>query len=215
MIRLQNNKICGKIILAQIRAEITKIGETTMSTAENTKPAAQPIFKRLAEVTVVQLKIEKNVEYFVKIVGPIHLGAAMPDKVNVDPKTGEVTREAVKPAHIVHVVDLVENAPRQIVLSSVMVSELERGYPNEGYVGRCIGFVDLGKLNGKAYNSIQIWEVEEPEGVIEMRVAGGVGGVAKASAQEPNEGGDPGAAQEGTVATEAAPAAKAQGGKKK
>lgn len=131
-----------------------------------------PMFKRTAEVTVVQLKIEKNKEYYVKFAGPIHLGASMPDRV--DTKTGEIT--PVKPAHVAHVVDLVANAPRQIVMSSVMVSEMQRSYPNDGYVGRCFGFKDLGKLNGKQYNSIEIWEVEEPEGVITMRVAGGLGG---------------------------------------
>jgi hypothetical protein len=158
---------------------------------EQTAPK-KPVFKRLAEVTVALLKIKPDTEYYVKFTGAVHTGAEMPDEVKVDPKTGEVTREARKPAQVAFVVDLEVMAPRQIVVSSVMHSELERAFPGSGYVGKCFGFKSLGKINGKQYNSIEIWQIEEPEGVPTMAVAGMTLDAPKAevkveSAPEPTE----------------------------
>lgn len=128
------------------------------------------VAKRIASVTVELLKIKTGVEYYVKFTGPIHLGAEMPPDVKVDPKTGEVTKEERKPANVAYVIDLETNQPRQIVVSAVMHSELDRSFPNDSYVGLCFAFM-IRKIEGKNYNGVTIDQIEEPEGVPVMVIA--------------------------------------------
>jgi hypothetical protein len=150
-----------------------KTTERSFIMTEVTKDQAAPkkfIAKRIASVTVELLKIKTGVEYFVKFTGPIHLGAAMPDEVTVNKETGEVKTTPRQPAHVAYVVDLENMAPRQIVVSSVMASELDRSFPNAGYVGLCFAFT-IRKIEGKQYNGVTIDQIEEPDGVPAMIVA--------------------------------------------
>ncbi len=120
-------------------------------------------FKKIKAVTLRQLKLKMNVEYYIKFTGAMTLGKEIPEKATVDSKTGEVVPAAKRePAHIAFIVNLETGEPMMMVCPTVLRKELEEAYAGEGYVGKCFGFVQT-KVEGKKYNLVEIWEVAEPD----------------------------------------------------
>lgn len=118
-------------------------------------------FKKTANVTLELLKIVANTEYYVRFIGPMHIGKAVAGPTKVDAATGEV-KPGKEPAMIAFVDDLETDKERIIICSTVLRKELADAYPDDSYVGKCFGFKQT-KIEGKSYNLVELWEVEDPD----------------------------------------------------
>lgn len=70
-----------------------------------------------------------------------------------------------EPATIAYAVDLVTGTPVQIIVSTVLEGVLKESYVDHGYVDHAFKIENLGKLNGKRYNSVNVIEIDIPEGL--------------------------------------------------
>ena len=70
-----------------------------------------------------------------------------------------------EPATIAKVYDLVNNHPAQIIVTTVTKSNLERAYPDNGYVGKFFK-IELFAVEGKKYHQVELIEFEEPTGFV-------------------------------------------------
>lgn len=122
--------------------------------------AVKRTFKKTANVTLELLKIVANVEYYVRFIGPMHIGKAVAGPVKVDPNTGEV-KPGKEPAMIAFIDDLETDKERIIICSTVLRKELADAYPNDSYISKTFGFKQT-KIEGKSYNLVELWEVEDP-----------------------------------------------------
>lgn len=116
-------------------------------------------FKKTANVTLELLKIVANKEYYVRFTSDMHVGKAVagPVKVGAD----GVPLPAKAPAQIAFVDDLETDNERIIIISTVLGKELADAYPGASYIGKCFGFKQT-KVEGKSYNLVELWEVEDP-----------------------------------------------------
>jgi hypothetical protein len=132
-------------------------------------------FKVKRHVTVKLLKVEDGKEYFVKFNGAIHKAVvneaeqkrfenakakydslSAEEKAKVDPKD---IPTPPNPPQLAQVIDLTSGEVVQIIIGSVLESELKREYPNDAYVGK--GFsIQKAKIQGKRYAAYQIAELE-------------------------------------------------------
>jgi hypothetical protein len=137
-----------------------------------------PKFKIKKHVTVQLLKVEDGKEYFVKFNGAIHKAVVNEaeqkkyenakakydslsdaEKLQVEAKDIPVPPN---PPQLAQVIDLTTGEVVQIIIGSVLESELKREYPNDTYVGK--GFsIQKAKIQGKRYAAYQIAELELEE----------------------------------------------------
>ena len=69
------------------------------------------------------------------------------------------------PATIAKVFSLFDETVYQIIIGTVTRSELEKAYPDNGYVGKAF-YIELHKVEGKNYHVCDLQEVEIPDGMI-------------------------------------------------
>lgn len=69
------------------------------------------------------------------------------------------------PATIAYAVDMMTGKPCQLIMSTVQAGVLRECYPDDSYVGKGFHFENLGKLNGKDYNSVNVNEIDIPDGL--------------------------------------------------
>jgi hypothetical protein len=135
-------------------------------------------FKVKKHVTVQLLKVEDGKTYYVKFNGAIHKavvneaeqkkyenakakydGLSADEKAKVDPKDIPVPPN---PPQLAQVVNLETGEIVQIIVGSVLESELKREYPDDSYIGK--GFqIQKAKIQGKRYAAYQIAELELEE----------------------------------------------------
>lgn len=127
--------------------------------ADTTATPAKRTFKKTANVTLELLKIVANKEYYVRFIGDMHIGKAINGPVKVD--AGGNVMPAKAPAMIAFVDDLETDNERIMICSTVLSKELADAYPDASYVGKCFGFKQT-KVEGKSYNLVELWEVEDP-----------------------------------------------------
>lgn len=105
-------------------------------------------FKKVKAITLPLLKMENEVEYYLKFDGPMFLGKAIDDK-----------KEA---ATLANVTNLESGEQVQIICATVLRGILDEAYPGEEYVGKCFEIVKHRDLE-KKYNTYSVCEVAEPE----------------------------------------------------
>lgn len=118
-------------------------------------------FKRKEAVTVPTRQIDDNETIFITV------KAAFDIRDKVDPKTGEVELEkdgkTVKTITVATVVDLQREdeveTPMSLVVGSVLQSNLERKYPEAGYVGKSFEITKR-PVEGKRYKAYEVFEIE-------------------------------------------------------
>lgn len=105
-------------------------------------------FKKIRQVTLPVLKLEKGKPRYLYILSPMYIGEQI-----------EADRAA---ATLIHAVDMESGEEGLVVVPAVMQSELAKAYANNAYVGK--GFeVVVTKPQGKNYNLVSIAEVAPPE----------------------------------------------------
>ena len=108
------------------------------------------------QLTLSVLRQEKDKPVYVYFVTPMHVGKP------IKTKTGEKEKE---PATIATVIDLERETINTLVMSTVAQGILNESHPDAGYVGKSFMITNKGKQNGKEYNSVEIVEIENPEGI--------------------------------------------------
>jgi len=138
---------------AKTAAKTTKT-ENTGAIAPMTK------FKVKKLITLPLLKMTIGDDYFVKLIGVKFKASAMkvdPNKA-IDPK---VEKEAKKdPPMLINVIDLTTGEPMQMILNSVLESNIDEAYPDDSYVNLGFKFIKHAKASGKDYNTFTIAEIE-------------------------------------------------------
>jgi len=134
---------------------------------ENQSPAPLK-FKVKAHLTVPLLKVVDNTDYAVTFETQIVKADATPARKvyeeYTDPTTGEVSKrekavQQKEPPSTAQVTDLYTGTRKQLIVGSVMLSELSKKYPDHSYVGKSFAF-KVFTIAGKAYKGIELAEVE-------------------------------------------------------
>lgn len=127
--------------------------------------------KVVKHVTLPTLKLVEGAPVYVKITSPMHLGKGQ------EAKDGQ---EAKQPPVIVDILQLVLNEkkdglllgdePMQLVLGTVVQSELQDEYQEDTYVNKCF-MIEKGKKKdkpgGRGYFTYSISEIEAPTQTVE------------------------------------------------
>ena len=106
-------------------------------------------FKKIRQVTLPVLKLEKGVPRYLFILSPMYVG----DKL-------EEQKDA---ATLVHSVDMETGEEGLVICPSVMQSELLKNYPDDSYVRKGFEIVVTRGPAGKNYNLVTISEVAPPD----------------------------------------------------
>lgn len=122
------------------------------------KPKIQ--FEVVKHVTLPLLKNpEDGTPIFVTFTGPIfkakEVAGGRAPKKNADGSPAA----AMAPPELAQVTDLARNAPAQIIVNSVMGSELRETYPNDAYVGKSFQIKKFKPTGGKRYALFEILEI--------------------------------------------------------
>lgn len=124
------------------------------ATKENVKEIASaakfvPVIAK--RVTIPLLKQKTGEPIYVKMTGAMYTGKAQ------KAKEGEKAKD---PATLINCVDLTTGLECQIIVSAVVKSILEEEYPAQAYVGKGFMITNLGKREGKNYNSVDVAELK-------------------------------------------------------
>lgn len=118
-------------------------------------------FKKLRKVTLPVLKLPKDDERFLFIVGPMHIGKTTQ---NASGDAKDDGKKKMEPAMVAHALDMSTGEEGIIICPAVLQNELNSNYPGETYVDR--GFsIALTRVPEKRYNIVQLSEVEVPDEV--------------------------------------------------
>jgi hypothetical protein len=109
-----------------------------------------PVKKR--SVTVQSLSMTKGVPYYLGFLSEVYLGEGIPSKDG---------KPAKQPPHLARVVNLETGEEVQVILPTVVVSELSKAYP-EGIATLCFELTVIPPREGKNYNLANITEIEAP-----------------------------------------------------
>lgn len=134
---------------------------------EQTQTAA-PKFKIKAHLTVPLLKVENDKDYAVTFETKFVKAEATPARKTFEeftnPDTGAIEkREKVvaqkEPPITCQVTNLYTGVRQQMIIGSVMHSEIVKKYPDDSYVGKSFAF-KVYAIQGKQYKGVELAEVE-------------------------------------------------------
>jgi len=108
-------------------------------------------YKSVRKVTKSFLRLEVDVDRFVRIDGEIYEGKKLSKKEGKD---------AMEPAHICDITDLTTGEIAQLMLPSVLLSVLNEEYPEHSYVGRAFKITKRAKKEGRRYFPVDVEEIE-------------------------------------------------------
>lgn len=113
-------------------------------------------FKVKKALTRPTLKFQTDVPLYVKITGPMHLGATR-GKQQLDSEGNPK-----KPPTVCDVIDLTTGEACQIICAEIIKTELSEAYPKDGYVGLGFALTKQKRKEGKRYDPYSIAEIELP-----------------------------------------------------
>lgn len=109
----------------------------------------EPGFQRAKAVVVPIYSFKKRTNGFFKVEAPIRRKESVDDE----------GKEKVTP--VMRIIDLETGELNDMVVPTLLVSELEENYPESGYVGKKFeANVSAQPKEGKRYKSVQLWELE-------------------------------------------------------
>ncbi len=123
---------------------MVKQTETVIS---DTPVQTGPKFIRVKSVTRPVFKFPTTASLYLRFDGPIYIAE----------KSTAPSQKDMEPPHLANVTDMETGEEGQIVLGSVLISELEKAYPGETYVGK-IFEIGKKKIPEKKYS---LWTINE------------------------------------------------------
>jgi hypothetical protein len=131
--------------------KMAKGSEAPANGAEQQKAVSGPKFRRVQQVTVPTLKLENEVATPIKIETPMTTSSA--SRVGADGKPE-------KPATVVRAIDLRTGEAVQVVVPTVLQSNLNTHYPNNSYVGKSFEVTMHPQQGRQRYRTVDVWEIE-------------------------------------------------------
>jgi hypothetical protein len=104
-------------------------------------------FQRKRSVTLPIFKFGAT-PLFLRFEGPIYQGERLESQKDMEPP------------HLAKVVDLTTGEEGLIVVGAVLLSELDRAYPKDAYVGKSFEILKRKAETGKKYSLWSIYEIE-------------------------------------------------------
>ena len=117
---------------------------------------AQMKFKIKRRITVPLFKLVSNVENYFKITSPITLAKPL---TGAAAAAAAAKKKIKEPPYLCEVVDLETGDVGQIILPTVLRSELEENYPDNSYVDKCFCIVKF-PIQDRDYYGFTITEIE-------------------------------------------------------
>lgn len=107
-------------------------------------------FNRLKAVVVPSYSFKKRTSGFFKVTAPIKI------KMHTDEKGEE------KSTPILRIIDLETGEDCDMIVPTLLVSELTENYPDDGYVDKKFEVsVSADPKEGKRYKTVQLWELAD------------------------------------------------------
>lgn len=128
----------------------------TTKLADTSKTPAPLKFKVKSHVTLPLLKILPEKPLYVKIEGAIFKAK---EQAGARKQTAPDGTPMQQPPELAHVIDLTSGEHAQIIIGTVLGTELRETYPNDAYVGKSFEIVQH-KVQGKRYATYGITEIE-------------------------------------------------------
>jgi hypothetical protein len=117
-------------------------------------------FKVVKNVTVPLLKIaDDGTPIYVKALGPIFKAKDISGRVSRASKDGEPSKVTMQAPELLNVLNYETDKEAQIIVSTVLGSELRETYPNDGYVGKSFQIKKYKMQGGKRYATFEIIEI--------------------------------------------------------
>src|SRR5271166_264480 len=113
-------------------------------------------FRVAKQVTRTLLQQQNEIPFYVEITSPIHLSTIDPEYAKFKNKD---TGEASVP-DVCNVTNLETGELQVLMVNTVLGSELNRNYPDDGYVGRSFGVLRTKSAVDKRYFTYKIIELE-------------------------------------------------------
>lgn len=114
-------------------------------------------------VTRPQLKLEDGKAVYVQFDGKMYKADPItPTRTRREPAEGDAPTSGRKmaPPMLAHVLDLThKRRPCTMIINAILESELNKAYPNDGYVGKQFQIVKR-PLQGKSYAAVDVAEIE-------------------------------------------------------
>lgn len=125
--------------------------------ADETQQQVTMQFEIIKHVTLPLMKLGAEAS-FLKFIGKIFQA-----ENTGKPREG-ADGNKMAPPELAHVQDLVRNIPAQVIINSVLGSELRKAYPEDAYVGKTFRIAKTGVPGqGKRYATYEILEVKLKE----------------------------------------------------
>ena len=120
-----------------------------------TKEAGTFKFTKKRAVTLELLKPQIDKPVYVKFTCPIYQAKETRSEDQIKKDAGQN-----EPPMLANIVNLENNKEQQIIIPSVLESELTDAYPEDAYVGLSFELVKFKKKEGKRYHPFSIIEIE-------------------------------------------------------
>jgi hypothetical protein len=137
--------------------------KTNMKANEDAGEVATPVagvvpqggkFARKSAVTLPTFKMLEGGSYYFQFMNPI--------RTETSQQKDENGKMVDKPIDIAQVVNVETGELGQIVVGSVLKSNLEKAYPNGAYVGKAFEIVKQKGKEGKRYRTYTVYEIDAP-----------------------------------------------------
>jgi len=114
--------------------------------------ANTPAYRRVSRVTRSTMKLEPEKQFYLKIASRIN------ESANAGKKNADGSER--KRANVMLATNMVTGEEVQIVVPTVLHSNLLTLYPDHSYVGRAFEITRHAPGNGKDYSTFDVWEVD-------------------------------------------------------
>lgn len=130
----------------------TKKKASRASAAQPVTQQADSKYKILKNVTMPSYKFVIGVPAYLKLTAPHFVGKQQKARA-----AGEAVME---PATVVPAINVETGECVQVILGAALLSIIDEGYPNDGYVGKAFRVVKHDKAPGKRYFTYSVDEID-------------------------------------------------------
>lgn len=123
--------------------------------------ANELIFRVKKHVTVPQLKLVTGTPVYVKVLGEIFKAKELTGEAGRKQK--DESGNPVAPPDLMRVLNLEDGVECEMIVNTVLGTELKDTYPSNGYIGLCFEFQRNARGQGKRYDTFAIAEIEIEE----------------------------------------------------
>lgn len=131
-------------------------------------PTSKPgLFQRAQAVTLPITKFKDGESKYVLILSPIVVAPELSKDMNPENAHGPGRGNPKQPPHVCTVKDLTVSAEpgieeHQMIAGAVLASELDRAFPDFGYIGKAFEIIKQPPADGKRYCRYEVYAIDVP-----------------------------------------------------